>query len=116
MRVKLKLKGCTRKRSPVIGLNVISLIPSHDEGKAHLQLRHKCLHGVKEFSCCRVRNLLLVQPLFECREQIVEFSRFDHGPRYYVQFTSMEASDEIGVLFLLHNLLELERKPTINCD
>ena len=78
------LKGRTRKGSPVIGLDFVSFILSLDRKKAHLQLRHKRLHGVEEFSCCWVRNLLQVQPLFECREQLVEFSRFDHGPRYYV--------------------------------
>ena len=83
VRVKV-LKGRTRQRSPVIRLDVISLILSPDWENAHLQLRHKRLQCVKEFSCRRVRNLLQVQPLFECREHLVEFSRLDHGPRYYV--------------------------------
>lgn len=59
-----------------------------------------------------MRNLLQVQPLFKCRKQLVETSRLDHRPRDDIQFTAVETRDEIAVLFLLYDLLKLERKPT----
>lgn len=80
---------------------------------AYFDLCHKCFDGMEEFSGGGMRNLLQVKPPLECGKWLVEFLRFDYGPWYDVQFSTMEARDKVGVLFLFDNLLELERKPTL---
>ena len=57
-----------------------------------------------------MRIFLRVKPLLECCKQPVELFRLDDGPRYYIQLPAMKARDEVGVLFLLDDPLELERK------
>ena len=57
-----------------------------------------------------MRRRLLVESLLHLTEKLVEFLRLDHRPRNDLQFTCMKTSDEIRVLFVLNDLLELERK------
>ena len=66
---------------------------------------------MKELPRSRMRNPLKVEPLFECREQLIEISRLNHRPWYDVQVPAMKTRDKIGVSLLLDDLLELERKP-----
>ena len=65
---------------------------------------------MKEFACGHVRDLLLIQAIFKCGEQLVEFFRLDHRPWYDVQLPSMKARNEVGALFLFYNLLKFEGK------
>jgi hypothetical protein len=78
----------------------------------YFKLCHKRLDGMEEFSGSGMRNPLHVKPPLKGRKRFVEFLRFDNRPRHDVQLSSMEARDEVGVLFLFDNLLELKRKPT----
>lgn len=57
-----------------------------------------------------MRRRLLVESLLHLTEKLVEFLRLDHRPRNDLQFARMKTSDEIRVLFVLNDLLELERK------
>lgn len=57
-----------------------------------------------------MRDRLLIQTSFHLREQLIEFFRFNDRPRNDVQFTSMQTSDEVRLLFILHDLLEFKRK------
>lgn len=57
-----------------------------------------------------MRRRLLVESLLHLAKKLVEFLRLDHRPRNDLQFTRMKTSDEIRVLFVLNDLLELERK------
>ena len=57
-----------------------------------------------------MRRRLLVESLLHLAKQLVEFLRLDHRPRNDLQFARMKTSDEIRVLFVLNDLLELERK------
>ena len=79
---------------------------------ACLNLCHKRFDGMEEFSGGGMRNLLQVKPPLECRKRLIEFLGFDYGPWDDVQLSSMEARDEVSVLFLFDDLLELKRKPT----
>lgn len=53
---------------------------------------------------------LLVELPFERSKKFVEFSRFNHGPRDYLQFSCVKASDEVGILLVLNYFLEFERE------
>ena len=59
----------TRKRAPVVRLKrwLRSLFDEKNE-KAYFELCHECLDRMKEFSCGRVRERLLVKSHFESRK------------------------------------------------
>jgi hypothetical protein len=65
---------------------------------------------MQEFTRGVMRRRLLVELPFKCIKQLVEFSRFDHGPRDNLQFTCVKASDEVGVLLVLNYFLEFKRE------
>lgn len=79
---------------------------------AYFNLCHKRFNSMEEFSGSRMRNPLQLKPPLESRKRFIESLGLDYGPWYDVQLSSMEARDEVGILFLFDNLLELERKPT----
>ena len=75
-----------------------------------LQLCQQRLQPQQEFARSVMRRRLLVESLLHLTEKLVEFLRLDHRPRNDLQFARMKTSDEIRVLFVLNDLLELERK------
>jgi hypothetical protein len=75
-----------------------------------------------------MRQFLFVQSTFEGWEQLIKFLRLDHRPtsklsnkmrsretfhipRDDIQLPSVEARNEIGLLFVLNYLLKLEGEP-----
>src|SRR5258707_6108907 len=77
-----------------------------------LQLRHQRFNSTEEFTRGRVRGLLQIQEFFECRKQLVEPLRFNHGPWDDFQPPTVKAGYEISILFLFHNPLKLRGKPS----
>jgi hypothetical protein len=69
------------------------------------------LDRMKEFTRCRMRDLLLVQVFLEFRYFFIELLRSNQRPRYDVHLSPVEARDEVVLIVLLHNPLKPERKP-----
>ena len=78
--------------------------------RTDLQLGHQRLQRVQEFASGMMRRRLLVKLPLECSKKLVEFFRFNHGPRDNLQFSCVKTSDEISILLVLNYLLEFERE------
>jgi hypothetical protein len=65
---------------------------------------------MQKFARGVMRRRLLVELPFERSKKLVEFSRFNHGPRDNLQFSCMQTSDEVGILLVLNYFLEFERE------
>jgi len=75
-----------------------------------LQLGHQRLQRVQEFASGVMRRRLLVKLPFKGSKQLVELLRLDHGPRNDLQFSCMQTTNKISILFVLNYLLEFERE------
>jgi len=65
---------------------------------------------MQELASGAVGGCLLVELSLESIKKFVEFSRFDDGPWDNLEFSRVEATDEISILFVLDYLLEFERE------
>jgi hypothetical protein len=66
---------------------------------------------MQKFARCGMRRRLLVELPFDRRKKLIEFSRFDHGPRDNLQFSCVKTGNEVGILLILNYFLEFEREP-----